>query len=128
MGVRGIRGATTVSVNQAGEILSATRELLEGILSANPGLQACDVSSVWFTMTTDLDAAYPAQAARDLGWALVPALCATEIPVPEGLPRCIRVLVQWNTPLTQAEISHVYLRDAVCLRPDLNGSLDKESL
>ncbi len=121
MTVRGIRGAITVKSNQAGDILAATRELLEAMLSANPSLKACDLSSAWFTLTNDLDAAYPAQAARDLGWALVPTLCACEIPVPGGLPRCIRVLLQWNTDLPQADIRHVYLRDAVSLRPDLNG-------
>lgn len=121
MQVRGVRGATTVRVNQADEIVSATRELLEAILAANPRLQAADLASVWFTLTQDLDAAYPAQAARELGWTWVPTLCAVEIPVPGSLPRCIRVLLQWNTDLSQAEIHHVYLKGAVSLRPDLNG-------
>ncbi len=121
MSIRGIRGATTVRANQAGEILSATGELLQAMVAANPGLQVADVCSVWFTVTVDLDAAYPAQAARDLGWALVPTLCGCEIPVPGSLPRCIRVLLQWNTDLPQADIHHIYLNDAVSLRPDLNG-------
>lgn len=121
MDVRGIRGATTVSANRAGEILAATRELLEAMLAANPSLQVADLSSAWFTLTEDLNAAYPAQAARDLGWTLVPTLCAREIPVPGSLPMCIRVLLQWNTDLPQAEIRHVYLRGAVSLRPDLSG-------
>ncbi len=121
MSLRGIRGATTVNANQAGEILAATRELLEAILSANPGLQPSDASAAWFTLTRDLDAAYPAQAARELGWVQVPLMCASELPVPGSLPRCIRVLLLWNTDLPQAAIQHVYLRDAVSLRPDLNG-------
>lgn len=119
--MRGIRGATTVNQNQAAEILAATRELLEAILAANPSLQVGDLSAAWFTLTSDLDAAYPAQAARELGWVLVPSLCASEIPVPGSLPRCIRVLLQWNTSLSQTDIQHVYLRDATSLRPDLIG-------
>lgn len=122
MGVRGIRGATTVNANQAGDVLAATRELLEAMLAANPNVQVSDIAMAWFTLTEDLNAAYPAQAARDLGWTLVPTLCAREIPVPGSLPRCIRVLLQWNTDLPQAEIRHVYLRGAVSLRPDLNGN------
>ena len=121
MSLRGIRGATTVKANQAGEILAATRELLETILSANPGLQPSELSAAWFTLTSDLDAAYPAQAARELGWTQVPMLCACEIPVPGSLPGCIRLLLQWNTDLPQSAIRHVYLREAISLRPDLNG-------
>ncbi len=121
MSVRGIRGATTVEENQAGEILAASRELLEAILVANPSLQVSELSMIWFTLTDDLDAAYPAQATRELGWRLVPTLCAREIPVPGSLPRCIRVLLQWNTELLQTDIRHVYLRGAVSLRPDLIG-------
>jgi chorismate mutase len=121
MSLRGIRGATTVNENQASEILAATRELLKAILSANPGVKLSDLSTVWFTCTHDLDAAYPAQAARELGWTQVPLMCACEIPVPGSLPRCIRVLLQWNTDQPQDSIRHVYLRDAISLRPDLNG-------
>jgi chorismate mutase len=119
--LRGIRGATTVNDNQASEILAATRELLEVILAANPGLQVFDLSAVWFTMTSDLDAVYPTQAVREMGWTQVPLMCAREIPVPGSLPRCIRVLLQWNTDVPQAAIRHVYLREAVSLRPDLIG-------
>jgi len=119
MNVRGIRGATSVIANHPDEILAATRELLEAIRAANPGLQPEDIASAWFTLTDDLDAAYPAQAARQMGWALVPLMCGREIAVPGSLPRCIRVLLHWNTGLPQAEIHHVYLRDAASLRPDL---------
>ncbi len=121
MSVRGIRGAITVDDNQAGEILAATRELLEAILAANPSLRTSELAAAWFTLTQDLDAAYPAQAARELGWSLVPSLCSCEIDVAGSLPRCIRVLLLWNTGLPAQEIRHVYLRQAVSLRPDLIG-------
>jgi chorismate mutase len=119
MTIRGIRGATTVSADEPDLILQATRELLEEILDENIGMQAEDIASAIFTVTDDLISTFPAQAARQMGWDLVPMLCGREIPVPNSLPRVIRVLVHWNTELTQSEIKHVYLRDAVKLRPDL---------
>jgi chorismate mutase len=119
MTIRGIRGATTVAVDQPDLILQATRELLEAILEENEGMQSEDVASAIFTVTDDLVSTFPAQAAREMGWGLVPMLCAREIPVPDSLPRVIRVLVHWNTEILQSEIKHVYLRDAVKLRPDL---------
>ena len=120
--MRGIRGATTVSADEKEEILAATRELLESILASNPHLKAGDIASVIFTVTEDLASAFPAQAARDLGWNLVPMMCAREIPVPASLSRAIRVLIHWNTELSQSEVNHVYLREAVKLRPDLSAS------
>ena len=78
-----------------------------------------DVASVIFSTTPDLDAEFPALAARQLGWLDVPLLCGHEIAVPGSLPRCIRVLVHWNTDTPQSEIQHIYIRDAVRLRPDL---------
>jgi chorismate mutase len=122
MTIRGIRGATTVESDQPDLVLSATRELLEAILAANPGLETADIASAIFTLTGDLASAYPAQAARQLGWDLVPMLCAQEIPVPGSLPRCIRVLIDWNTDLPQRAVRHVYLRAAAALRPDLAGT------
>jgi chorismate mutase len=119
MPIRGIRGATTVSADEPDLILQATRELLEEILAANERMQPEDVASAIFTVTDDLLSTFPAQAARQMGWDMVPMLCGREIPVPNSLPRVIRVLVHWNTPLPQSEIKHVYLRDAVKLRPDL---------
>ena len=119
MPIRGIRGATTVSADEPNLILQATRELLEVILEENKGMQPEDVASAIFTVTDDLVSTFPAQAARQMGWGLVPMLCAREIPVPDSLPRVIRVLVHWNTALSQSEIVHVYLREAVKLRPDL---------
>jgi len=119
MPIRGIRGATTVTVDEPDLILQATRELLEEILTENEGMSPEDVASAIFTVTDDLASTFPAQGARQMGWGLVPMLCAREIPVPNSLPRVIRVLVHWNTDLPQNEITHVYLRDAVKLRPDL---------
>ena len=119
MPIRGIRGAITVSADEPDLILQATRELLEEILEENEGMQPEDVASAIFTVTDDLASTFPAQGARQMGWGLVPMLCAREIPVPNSLPRVIRVLVHWNTELPQNEITHVYLREAVKLRPDL---------
>jgi len=119
MPIRGIRGATTVSADEPDLILEATRELLEAILDANESMQPEDVGSALFTVTDDLASTFPAQGARQMGWGLVPMLCAREIPVPDSLPRVIRVLVHWNTEIPQNEITHVYLREAVKLRPDL---------
>jgi len=119
MAIRGIRGATTVSADEPDLILAATRELLEAILNANESMKPEDVGSALFTVTDDLASTFPAQAARKMGWGLVPMLCAREIPVPNSLPRVIRVLVHWDTNVPQSQITHVYLRDAVKLRPDL---------
>jgi chorismate mutase len=118
MTIRGIRGATSVDVNDAEPIIAATRELLERIVAAN-GLATEDVASVIFTATSDLDAAYPARAAREMGWVHVPLLCMQEMAVVGSLPRCIRVLVLWNTDRPAGQIRHVYLRRACALRPDL---------
>ena len=119
MPTRGIRGAITVAADEPDLILEATRELLVVILDSNEGMSPEDVGSAIFTVTDDLASTFPAQAAREMGWGLVPMLCAREIPVPNSLPRVIRVLVHWNTDVPQSEITHVYLRDAVKLRPDL---------
>ena len=122
MTVRGLRGAITVEQDQREEILTATNLLLEELLKANPGLQPADIASVIFTLTPDLVSVFPAEAARQLGWSSVPLLCMQEIPVPGALPRCIRVLIHWNTGLSQAEIRPVYLRKAASLRPDLTST------
>ena len=119
MPIRGIRGATTVAADEPDLILQATRELLEEILEENEGMLPEDVASAIFTVTDDLASTFPAQAAREMGWSLVPMLCAREIPVPNSLSHVIRVLVHWNTDVPQSGITHVYLREAVKLRPDL---------
>ncbi|AHM66542.1 chorismate mutase [Paenibacillus polymyxa] len=116
---RGIRGATTVTNNEANEILEATSQLLEEIVSYNE-IQPEDISNVWITVTHDLDAAFPAMAIRQLdGWDMVPLMCALEIPVAGSLPKCIRLMVQVNTDKSQREMKHVYLNGAQMLRPDL---------
>lgn len=114
---RGVRGATTVSANTSGLILAATQELLEQIVAAN-GIEPQDIASVLFTMTPDLDADYPAVAARQMGWTDVPLLCAQEIDRAGALPRTIRVLIHWNTAMPQGEIQHIYMNGAEVLRPD----------
>ncbi len=119
MTIRGIRGATTVSADDEERVLAATQELLTAILKANPPLRTEDIASALFTATEDITSAYPALAARQMGWDHVPMLCAREIPVPGSLPLCIRVLIHWNTELGQSSIQHVYLRAAAKLRPDL---------
>lgn len=114
---RGVRGAITVSSDNEDEILDATRELLQALVSAN-GMHVDDVASVYFTTTSDLTSTYPAYAARQLGWYDAALLCGHEMNVPDGLARCVRVLIHWNTTKTAKEIVHIYLREARSLRPD----------
>ena len=116
--VRGIRGAITADADTTEGILDATQRLLTAIVEANR-IATEDIASVLFTVTPDLKAQFPAAAARRMGWTLVPLLNFTEIAVPGGLERCIRVLLHLNTTLGQAEIVHVYLEGARALRPDL---------
>jgi chorismate mutase len=118
MPCRGVRGATTVAANTREEILTATRQLVALMVRRNE-IERRDVASAIFTTTPDLDAEFPALAARQLGWLDVPLLCGHEMSIPGSLPRCIRVLVHWNTDKPQSEIQHVYVRDAERLRPDL---------
>ena len=113
----GVRGATTAEADTPAAILSATQELLTRLIEAN-NLRPEEVASAIFTVTPDLTAAFPAQAARELGWTDVALLDAQEISVPGGLARCIRILIHWNTDQPQSKVVHVYLRDAVALRPD----------
>jgi chorismate mutase len=119
MPIRGIRGATTISTDEPDLICEATHELLNAVLNVNVELRLEDVGSVLFTMTDDITSAYPAIAARQLGWDHVPMMCVREIPIRGSLPLCIRVLIHWNTELTQNEVKHVYLRGARVLRPEL---------
>jgi len=115
---RGIRGAIDVRSNEAEAILEATRALLERMVAANH-VKIEGIASVTFTTTADLDAVYPARAARDMGWTHVPLLCMQEMAVKGSLPRCIRVLMLWNTELSPTQIQHIYLGKARTLRPDL---------
>jgi len=118
MTVRGIRGATTVGEDTPEAILDATEELVREIVAANE-IRSEDVASALFTVTPDLHAEFPAAAARRMGWTMVPLLNFTEIGVPGRLARCIRILLHVNTERAQKEMVHVYLREAVSLRPDL---------
>ncbi|MCC6493099.1 MAG: chorismate mutase [Pirellulales bacterium] len=115
---RGVRGATTVDRNEREEILAATRQLLALMIRRN-GIESKDVASAIFTTTTDVDAEFPALAARQLGWLDVPLMCGHEIAVPGSLRMCIRVLIHWNTDKPQGEIEHIYVKEANRLRPDL---------
>lgn len=115
---RGIRGAISVDENSVESILKAASELLESMVTINQ-LQKEDVSAVIFTTTSDLDAVYPAVAARKLGWTQTPLMCTQEMHVQGSMPRCLRVLVLWNTTKSAAQIHHVYLGEARKLRPDL---------
>ena len=114
---RGVRGATTVTTDEREEILRATRELLALMIHLN-GIAKEDVASAIFTTTEDLTTAFPATAARQLGWLDVPLMCSHEIDVPGSLHKCVRVLLHWNTEKAQHDIQHVYLKEAQALRPD----------
>src|SRR5437868_10787057 len=122
MPVRGIRGATRPAANARDDILSATRELLGEILRANGIVDFDEIVSILFTTTPDLTATFPAEAARELGMNLVPLLCASEIDVAGRLPRCIRVLIHVNSDKPAREMSHIYLREAKSLRPDMQSA------
>ncbi len=119
MPLRGIRGATTVPEDNRNLVLAATQELLTAMQSANNFVTE-DIASILFTATPDLCSAFPAQAARLLGWDQVPLLSFQEIGVPEALPLCIRVLIHLNTELPQNKMKHIYLGQARSLRPDLS--------
>ena len=116
---RGIRGATTAAENTASSILEATIELLSRLTSANQ-IEIEDIAAIFFTATPDLDATFPARAARDLGYVNVPLMCSQEMSVPEAPLRCIRVLMLVNTSKGVEDMVHVYLRGAASLRSDLN--------
>ena len=120
--IRGIRGATTVDYDDAEEILSRTEALLLEMSRANH-LNAEVMASILFTMSPDLHAAFPAEAARRVGWQFVPVICMRELDVPQGLPKTIRVLMNAETSLSQRQVQHVYQRDAVVLREDLGDDV-----
>jgi len=119
--IRGVRGATTVKHNSRRAIMEATQELLGEMIAAN-GIAEDDVASVLFTATPGLDAAYPAGAARELGWTRTALMGFQEAHVIDGLQHCVRVLIHWNTDKPMDQIQHVFLRDAAALRPDLTAS------
>lgn len=119
--VRGVRGATTVEANTVEAILEATRELLSAMVKAND-IDADYVASAYFTTTPDLNAEFPAVAARGMGWEHVALLCGHEMSVPKGLKMCLRILLHVNTDKPAREIKHVYLRGATALRPDMTNN------
>jgi chorismate mutase len=114
---RGIRGATTCEANTPEAIRQATCELLLLLIEAND-LDSADIASAIFSTTPDLNTEFPALAARELGWHDVALICTHEMSVAKALPRCIRVLIHWNTPKSQSEIKHVYIKGARSLRPE----------
>ena len=118
MPCRGVRGATTIDRNEREDILAATRQLL-GLMVRTNDIEPRDIASAQFTTTPDINAEFPALAARQLGWLDVPLLCGHEMAIPGSLPLCIRVLLHWNTDKPQQEVEHVYVREAKRLRPDL---------
>ncbi|CAN5468207.1 chorismate mutase [soil metagenome] len=120
MRLRALRGATTVDHNEAGAILEATEELLREVMGRN-GLDPEQMVSCIFTCTADLDAEFPAVAARRVGLSGVPLLCAREIDVDGALPRVIRLMLHCYAE-TAAPAQHVYLREAVALRRDLEAA------
>ena len=114
---RGVRGAITVSANTADAMLEATRELLKTLMLYND-MKAEDIATIYFSTTSDLNATFPAVAARQIGLLDTALLCGHEMEVPGSLPLCIRVMIHWNSTKTQKEVVHVYLREAKKLRPD----------
>lgn len=117
--MRGIRGATTVNQNDADEIIQETKIMIEKMVEAN-NIQPDDIASVLISVTPDINATFPAKALRLIeGWKYVPVMCMPEINVPGSLPQCIRVMMTVNTKVNQQEIEHIYLNNAVKLRPDL---------
>ena len=119
--VRGLRGATTVAANTRDDILAAASELL-GELTRLNHVEPDQVASIIFTTTPDLNAEFPAVAAREAGYTDVALECLHEMNVPGSLPRCLRILMHINTERSQAEVMHVYLHDARALRPDLSAN------
>ncbi|OGO61139.1 MAG: chorismate mutase [Chloroflexi bacterium RBG_19FT_COMBO_48_23] len=117
MWCRGIRGAITVSENTEEAIIATTKELLQRMIKVNE-VKISDIACILFTTTSDLNAAFPAAAARRLGWTQVPLLCGHEMNVPGSLARCLRVLVLFNTDKRNEEIVHVYLGGAETLRDE----------
>jgi chorismate mutase len=121
--IRGIRGATTVEVDTAAEIVEATTELLHALIEAND-IAPEDVAGAWFTTTKELHAEYPAIAARKLGWTEVPLLCGMEMDVdpgnPRSIPMCIRVMVLLNCERPASDMTFVYLRRAEEIKADLD--------
>jgi chorismate mutase len=126
--IRGVRGAITIEADKPEEILAETRRLVLEMAKENR-IEPDDVASVIISTTTDISAAFPAKAVRTIEeWTYVPVMCTHEMDVPGGMPLCIRVMMHVNTAIAQKEIKHIYLNDAVKLRPDLSNSKKASSL
>lgn len=119
--IRGVRGATTVNENDEREIIAATETLIRKMIEEN-SIEADMVASVFISVTDDITAVFPAKAMRLIdGWKYVPVMCMREIPVTSSLKKCIRVMMHVNTTIPQKDICHIYLEEAIKLRPDLNS-------
>jgi chorismate mutase len=116
--VRAVRGAIQVEANEREEILAGTKELVTEVMNRNY-LRLDEVISVLFSTTPDLDAEFPAVAARQAGFTEAPLMCCQEIPVPGALPRVVRLMMHVDTELKRPEVRHVYLRGAAALRLDI---------
>lgn len=117
--IRGVRGATTIIEDKPELILKETEILVKEIVRAND-IQPEEIISVLISTTTDITSGFPAKAVRSIeGWEFVPTMCTHEMSVPNALPLCIRVLLHVNTELHQKDVRHIYLNEAVSLRPDL---------
>ena len=124
--LRGVRGATTAIANEPEAVRTATKNLLVALTKAN-ALRPADISAVIFSSTPDLNASFPAAAARELGWNEVPLFGTQEIDCPTGVPLCIRVLILLNTDKKQHEIQPIYQAGAVVLRPDISADGRRQS-
>ena len=125
--IRGVRGATTVLENSEKEIICKTEELLQHMIQSNK-IVAENVAQVLISVTADITACFPAKALRNLtGWEYVPVMCTKEIAVPNSLPSCIRIMMTVNTEVVQKDIHHIYLHEAVSLRPDLAKTLSVDN-
>ena len=124
--LRGVRGATTAISNDPEAIREATRKLLIAMTKAN-AVSPNDIAAVIFSSTPDLNASFPAAAARELGWNEVPLFGTQEIDSPTGIPLCVRVLILLNTDKSQHEIQSIYQAGAVVLRPDLSTTETRQS-
>jgi chorismate mutase len=123
--LRGIRGAIQVEDNTGEDILKASIVLMQRLIEAN-NVQPKNVTAVFFTVTSDLNAAFPAEVLKHLGWSSVPFLCSQEIPVPESMQKILRVLILFETTLEQDQIRHQYLGATAALRPDLESDSTRE--
>lgn len=127
MACRGVRGATTVVVDEPESVLTATRELLAAMIFAND-IESKDVASIIFTTTADVVSVYPAVGARELGWVDVPLICTQEMQVAGSLTHCIRIMLHWNTEKDQDDIHHIFLNEAKRLRPDILSDISDKDM